>query len=156
MIKTTITKIIASVALILVTAALMASPAQADIQGGTDSRFAVGPTMYQTNFFYNSPAVASTVTNGVITSIGYSYSWYNSVPAGGSMRVFLCNEPSAGVAFGCTQIGTNGLQQGATDFFNGKPSNIRLYYAFQVSSASTKTFNPPIYGTSNRISISWA
>ena len=152
--KIVFTKVIASIALILATVALMAIPAQAATDGA-DSRFVVGPSIYQTNFFYNSPAVSSSVTNGVLRSIDYSYSWYNSVPAGGSMRVFFCNEPSAGAAFGCTQIGTNGLRQGATDFFNGKPSNNKLYYAFQVSSASTKTFTPPIYGTSNRITISW-
>ncbi|MFC3690281.1 flagellar protein FlhE [Aquipuribacter hungaricus] len=152
MIKSILARAATSLGLVLATAALVASPAQAATQYN-DAKFVVAPTVYQTNFYYSSPSVASTVTpTGTINQVGYAYSFNSSIPTGTTMQVEICNEPSTGVARICTAVTGNGAG-GWTSAFNGLSSTTKFYYRFYLSSPTTKAINPPVYGANNRITI---
>jgi len=145
MIKSVIAKVAATAGLALTAATVAAGPAQAAGQYN-DSLSLVGPTIYQTNNYYTSASVGSTVTpNGPIITVGWDYSFNTALPAGTTMKVDLCNATK-----GCVSTGTG---YGWTDAFNGLPANSKFYYRFNLSSSTTKVLNPPISGARDYITV---
>jgi hypothetical protein len=138
---------IAAVAALMLVGVSVAAPAQAATGNWYDT--ANGPTMYQTNLWYNSGTMSPLVTPPVgayVTSVYWtiSLSYY---PATTYAQLIAA---SSGHYWNLPSISGSG--SGSTSI----PANQNFYFRFAVGTPTTQTLSPPVYGGGHQLNVNYA
>jgi hypothetical protein len=108
---------------------------------------AVGPTIYQTNFWYNGTLVNSPTgvpSTNVINSISWSFPSYNA-PSGVTINYQICDTQRC--------VSTTALSGNSTSFAGDPGAGNSFQVNVYAGASTTKVLSPSLFGSVNNLYV---